>query len=162
MTIYFKVLCSQCHYSMYYCCCISEIHACHEMMSTNNIPRQARPVQQNISITWSRTAQKNLRIFQLLNYLSSASCDQLWCIGIFVWNISPCSRPTTLLYRGQEGIFIGLIEGYYCTSIQVLILPQLLVVSSNNCSTFKCFSVSASRLLQVPVSYTHLTLPTKA
>ena len=37
--------------------------------------------------------------------------------------------------------FIGLIEGYYCcTSVQGLILSQMLV-SSNNCSTFKYYAV---------------------
>ena len=56
---------------------------CPETMSTNNIPRQARPVEQNSNNTFYQNCSKNLRIFQFLNYLSPASYDGLCCIGIF-------------------------------------------------------------------------------
>ena len=88
MTIYFKVLGSPCHCSMYYnSCCIPEIHAF--------VPKFCRPIiyqdkHDPLSKTSTlhtfysnRTAPETVRMFRLLNYLSSASCDKLCCIGIF-------------------------------------------------------------------------------
>ena len=108
MTVYFNLLGSRCRYSVYYCWCIPETHAF--------VPKLCRPIiyqdkharLSTSTLHYSRTAKKNPRIFELLKYLSCASCDELSLyIYIFVWYISPCGRPTTLLYtgNGQQGIF---------------------------------------------------------
>ena len=73
--------------SMYYCCCIPEIHAfvpnlCRLIAYQGKHDRLSKTP----TLHSSRTTRKHLRLLQSLKSWSSASCDQLCCtsIGIFV------------------------------------------------------------------------------
>ena len=107
MTVYVKVLGSQCHCSMYYCCCcIPEIHVL--------VSKLCRPIiYQDKHDQLSKTATlvlaellQNLRIFQFLNYLSEASCDELCCIRIFCMiHIPMRSSHNSIIHSGKQAIF---------------------------------------------------------
>ena len=151
---YFKVLGSQCHCSMYYCCCVPEIYAfvpklC-GLMIYFEVPRQARPVAQNIN-----TAPN---VYEYSNSLSICNPQAVlnFLCRYFLYDTYPHMRSShNSIIADNREYFIVPIGGYYCASIQVLILSPLLVliVSSNICSTFKYFAVSATRLLQVLLMY---------
>ena len=132
---------------------------CPELMSTNDIPGTKAS-----TTSWAK--RQHYILAELLQNLysnywtiyppQSVTNFVVVRIQVFFWmiHILICGRPTTLLYiADSREYFTGPIEGYYCTIIQVLILSQLLVVSSNTCSTFKYFAVSACRLLQVLLLY---------
>ena len=94
---------------------------CPEIMSTNNIPRRARPVEQNSNITFKQNCSKNLRIFQFSNYLSSASCDELCCKGSFCMiHIPMRSSHNFIVYTrsGKQGIFFRPHRGILNTAVQ--------------------------------------------
>ena len=104
MKVYFKVLGSQCHYSMCYCCRIPEIYAfvpklCRAIIYQGKHDRLSK----TSTLHCSRSAPKNLRVFQLLNYLSSASCDQLCCIGISLYDTYPHAVVPQLCYIATTG-----------------------------------------------------------
>ena len=111
MTVYFKVLSSQCYYrSMYYycsSCCIPAIHVF--------VPKLCRPIihqdkhdrlSKQQHLLSSRTA---LKIYKYSNYWNACPPRAVTNFVVdvfFIWCISPCGPPTTLLYSGKQGIDI--------------------------------------------------------
>ena len=105
---------------------------CPEIMSTSNIPRQARPVEHTAALLSSRTAPK------IYEYCSNpwTTCPpravtNLVVMVFIVWCISPSMRSShnSIVYSGKQGINIfpdTSRDSKYCTTIQVLILSQLL------------------------------------
>ena len=129
---------------MSYCCCIPEIHSfvtklCRPIIYQDKYVRLSK----TSTFHFSRTAQNNLRIFQLLNYLSSASCDELCCRC----DTCPHAVVTQLVYSGQQAI---LYRPYRGTLLYKYTGSLSITVPLNTGSTLKkCFAISASRFLQV-------------
>ena len=127
---------------------------CPEVLPSNNIPRQARRVEHKINIVTyilqQQKAPEKLRMFQLLNKLSSVNCNELCCSGICfcVIHIPMRSSHNSTRYSGQQGVF------YRCQRETLTLLLKYTgthstttVVSSNTRSTSKYFVVGATRLL---------------
>ena len=83
---------------------------CPEPLPTKNIPRQPRPVQQNTNNTCILQQQNSnikttnvpiVELFVLHKLLRTC------CVGIFALHISPCGRPTTLLYIADNREFLS-------------------------------------------------------
>ena len=102
---------------------------CPEILPTNNIPRQARPVEQNINITYILQQQNSSRNSTNVPIIELFVLRKLWqtlLYRYFLYCAYPHAVAPQLYYiADNRQYFVGPIERHYSASMQVLILSQL-------------------------------------